>query len=507
MSDELVRDSRALSEQALTSRTHGEFNEAAILYASAARLADDPQQKLFLMMRGAHCLWATDLFDEAVQVATNVADQARTEMHFPELADAVGMLVDHAMLVRQFTTATELLGEAMYVMERVPNEPANYHAVHNMGVTYQRADFPVPALELFDRALRLVDDENDRTYTYANMASAYHLAYLLEDDRAVAEQHLRNGIYAANAVLDPQADAEVLSVATARSHRAMLYNYDGNYDAALVDAEIAISLTQQHSLSEELAVGMLARAYVHWRRDQNPAALDEIISAWTIAREFGIEIYLRSGGPIAVEILWAQGRYDEARAALEGQLELVRRGLRHEQLARWEHVKLGVSHRTTEAISESDPLTGLANRRYLGRWLPDVLDQHVPVCVAVLDLDGFKQVNDDYSYAHGDRVLQELAGILQRVCRRGDAVVRLGGDEFVIVLRDTSPGDARAVLERVRQLIAVRTWEGLPSTVTLTASVGVAVGVGAVNAPLLLSSASAAMQSAKRGGRDRIVFC
>ena len=135
-----------------------------------------------------------------------------------------------------------------------------------------------------------------------------------------------------------------------------------------------------------------------------------------------------------------------------------------------------------------------------------MLDQHGIVCVAVLDLDGFKQVNDVFTYAHGDTVLQELAGILQRICRRGDAVVRLGGDEFVLVLRETSPGDARTILERVRKEIALNVWDGLPANRRLTASIGVSVGSGVSDAARVLSAANEALQTAKRAGRDRIVF-
>jgi diguanylate cyclase (GGDEF)-like protein len=138
--------------------------------------------------------------------------------------------------------------------------------------------------------------------------------------------------------------------------------------------------------------------------------------------------------------------------------------------------------------------------------LPDVLENHGPVCVALLDLDGFKQVNDDYSYEHGDHLLLELSGILQRICRRGDAVIRLGGDEFVIVLRETSPNDARTVLDRVRQMIGIRSWQGLPPSVKVSASIGVSVGSGAVDAARVLHAAGEALHMAKREGRDRIVF-
>jgi diguanylate cyclase (GGDEF)-like protein len=135
-----------------------------------------------------------------------------------------------------------------------------------------------------------------------------------------------------------------------------------------------------------------------------------------------------------------------------------------------------------------------------------VLDEHAIVCVAVLDLDRFKQINDLFSYAHGDKVLQELAGILHRACRRGDAVARLGGDEFVLVLREASPGDARTILERVRKEISVNVWEGLPPNRRITASVGVSVGHGSSDAARVLATANDALKGAKRSGRDRIVF-
>jgi diguanylate cyclase (GGDEF)-like protein len=506
VADDVVEQIDDLVQQAAEARLRGDYLAGSRLYRDAARLSTETSQRLRWMMRSAYCLWPAERFDDAVAIATDVAGEARTEMLFAHLSDALGMLVDRAMMTGQFAVATELLAEAKYVMERLPNDAGSYQVIHNMAVTYQRCGFPLPALQMYDRALRLAENEHDRTFTYANMGAAYHLAYLQEDDRSIAEQHLQNGIYAATAALDSVAGAEVMSIASGHAHRAMLACFQGNYTAALDDAEQAVEIANRLGIIEELAIALMATGVTRWRLFGDTEVLPLFDRAWEIAREAGVEEYLQSAVPVVVEILWSHGRFDEARAELEKHYRAVATELRGERSARWEHVQLGVAHRGSEALSESDPLTGLPNRRFLGRWLPDVLDTNVPVCVAVLDLDGFKQVNDEYSYAHGDRVLQELAGVLQRVCRRGDAVVRLGGDEFVLVLRDTSPNDARAVLERVRQMIAVRTWEGLPSTVTLTASVGVASGSGANDAARLLSAASEGMQMAKRQGRDRIVF-
>ena len=91
------------------------------------------------------------------------------------------------------------------------------------------------------------------------------------------------------------------------------------------------------------------------------------------------------------------------------------RRLHDERTARWEHVRLGVEHLRVEAISESDPLTGLPNRRHLAHLLPEVLEEHAPVCVGVIDLDGFKHDQRRVRLPEGDSVLQEVAGLLERV--------------------------------------------------------------------------------------------
>jgi diguanylate cyclase (GGDEF)-like protein len=231
-----------------------------------------------------------------------------------------------------------------------------------------------------------------------------------------------------------------------------------------------------------------------------------IRDALALATEINYADYLEPLLKVEVEVLWKLGLHDEARAALERNLRDANRRLYDERAARWEHVRLGVEHLRVEALSESDPLTGLPNRRHLSHLLPEVLEDHAPVCVGVIDLDGFKRINDEHGYLRGDSVLQEVAGLLERVLRRGDAVVRLGGDEFVMVLRETSPGDARFVFERVRQLIANRTWNGLPSSVGLTASVGVSVGSGSFDSARVLADAAEALQTAKRSGRDQITF-
>lgn len=280
----------------------------------------------------------------------------------------------------------------------------------------------------------------------------------------------------------------------------------GDYQSALDDARTARQVSVEHGIREGQVIAMSAEAIALWGSTKDPSVLSLIGEALELAREISFHDFLAPLQKTEIEVLWNLCWLEDARIVMERQLAEATRQLYDERAARWEHVRLGVEHRRVEALSESDPLTGLPNRRHLGKVLANSLDSNAPVCIGVIDLDGFKQINDEYGYMQGDTVLQEVAVLLERVCRRGDSVARLGGDEFVMLLGNTSPGDALMVFERVRSLIAQREWSGIPSGIRLTASIGVSVGGDSANREQLLIDAVTALQVAKRTGRDRIQF-
>lgn len=153
-------------------------------------------------------------------------------------------------------------------------------------------------------------------------------------------------------------------------------------------------------------------------------------------------------------------------------------------------------------LAATDPLTGLANRR---TW-DDALDRTMrrsaacgePLCVALVDLDEFKRVNDAHGHTVGDAVLRATADGLRSAVRRDDTAARLGGDEFGLLLPGLSPDHAAVVVERIRHsVLAAITDAGLPTT---TCSIGYAT---ALQQPY--AAASAALQHAKQSGRHRSV--
>lgn len=490
---------------AIAARQAGDYLHAATLFAAAADEATDLRHRLNLQVRQACCMAAAEQFDDAAALARVVAEEARTEGHLAELADALGLLVDDHTRAERWADATEALSEAVYILQRLPNDPSHYQVLHNMAVTYARCGFVEPALEMYDRALRLANNDIDRQFAYASMSATYHDAALRELDPLEQHRLLHDGLYAATAALDPEGAKETMAVGEALAHRAMMLAEIGHFHAAIVDAHRATEIATEHGMRGESALAIAAKAIAQWGLHRDPEVHHLIRRAMEAAEGLDLQQYMGPLHELEVEVLWSMGRHVEARAALELQVRSAQKRLNDSCAMRWEHVRLGAEHLQVAALSESDPLTGLPNRRHLGRVLPEALMAHAPVCVGVIDLDGFKRVNDDHGYLQGDGVLQEVATLLERVLRRNDSVVRYGGDEFVMVLRDTSPNDARVVFERVRQLIAMRTWHGVPAEVRLTASVGLTVGAMAADADDLLAVATAALQEAKQRGRDRIV--
>ncbi len=150
-----------------------------------------------------------------------------------------------------------------------------------------------------------------------------------------------------------------------------------------------------------------------------------------------------------------------------------------------------------------DSLTALANRETLLARIGEGLADHKHCAVLYIDLDSFKSVNDTLGHGAGDRLLVAVADRLRKVVRPGDTVGRLGGDEFVIAALGVVTGaNALEIAERVRAAIA-RPVELPGRTISVTASVGVALGCGH-QTQTLLDEADLALYRAKGDGRNRV---
>jgi diguanylate cyclase (GGDEF)-like protein len=157
--------------------------------------------------------------------------------------------------------------------------------------------------------------------------------------------------------------------------------------------------------------------------------------------------------------------------------------------------------------ANTDTLTGLANRRYVLDWLPKEIQaarlRGRPLCVSLIDLDNFKEVNDTYGHEMGDYVLKHFAEKMKCYMRPADTISRIGGDEFLMILPDTCSADATYALSRVRQEIAHMDIKVELAGVKYSFSAGVAELRPEDTSKSLLQRADMTLYAAKRGGRDR----
>lgn len=166
----------------------------------------------------------------------------------------------------------------------------------------------------------------------------------------------------------------------------------------------------------------------------------------------------------------------------------------------------------TQALSSTDPLTGLANRRSLVEQAPRIWRQArrdgQRVAALVLDLDHFKRLNDTYGHAVGDAVLRAVSRALAASVRPADVLARTGGEELVVLGLVSDPDEAWRLAQRLRLAVVD---SGRAQQRAVTASIGVALA-GPVDGEdpsdalwRLVDRADAAMYEAKQGGRDRVV--
>ncbi|OGK99044.1 MAG: hypothetical protein A3E31_12680 [Candidatus Rokubacteria bacterium RIFCSPHIGHO2_12_FULL_73_22] len=186
-------------------------------------------------------------------------------------------------------------------------------------------------------------------------------------------------------------------------------------------------------------------------------------------------------------------------------------------------VRLDAAYKELEATnlklketSFKDDVTGLYNRRFFTLRLEEEISRfrrfNHPVSTVLLDLDGFKNINDELGHAGGDETLREVAQILMKHSRGINVVSRYGGDEFAILLVETAKAGARLYADRIRQVIATYPF---PHGKHVTASFGVAslpddeimhtTTSPASTSDDLFRAADEALYSAKRAGKNQVV--
>ena len=251
----------------------------------------------------------------------------------------------------------------------------------------------------------------------------------------------------------------------------------------LTDAELGPGLDPQEDPRFQLSVALLTRLNLWWSEATRKVLAEE-----------------------AARLKISKATLDEAcdMVMKSCRSSLVRMGKQYD--AEFQSLYERLSH-----LALHDPLTGLVNRTMLVDWLDRAiarLARHPGgLAVAFMDLDNFKDVNDAYGHACGDKVLIELASRLAAQMRPEDVVARFGGDEFVAIFGDLSdPLDAaQTIAERLHSIVTepVRV-NGEDFHMTISIGIAVVRGPGC-HTDEVLAQADAAMYSVKKTGRNNIV--
>ena len=259
----------------------------------------------------------------------------------------------------------------------------------------------------------------------------------------------------------------------------------------------------------------LAQAKKDW-----PSAEQAAARMVELAKPTGREQSALMGHLLASRVFEMQGKHQRALAELK-QLAARERRIRSESLANRSTVvswqlemrrseesrrSLQASARHLERLALEDPMTGIANRRCFEQVAAQSLQASQnaggrPLCLALIDVDRFKDVNDGHSHLVGDKVLQVIAAMLTEHVREEDLAARLAGDEFVLLLRRTELSKASDVCERVRSAVADYNWAAISAGLAVTISIGLAQSQSGDTLETLMHRSDVAMYERKAASR------
>lgn len=293
--------------------------------------------------------------------------------------------------------------------------------------------------------------------------------------------------------------------------------WHGRIGQAQLDAEALSGWARRYGTVTWLsALESWVRAEIAWAQRDWGAAMRHSARMSEVAVEVEHEQLACLGHLLASQLYVAQGLNGEALDELR-RLRLREQLIRSDGLETREKVvawqvdlrqreesvnRLEISSRQLEKLSLEDTLTGIPNRRnfelYAAELLRAGLERGLPPCIALIDVDQFKQVNDSFSHQVGDQVLKRIAQILKSHIREDDMAARLAGDEFVIVFKNAELRIAQQVCARIQDAVRSFDWPSIAKGLRSSISVGVAAAIHGDTVESLTHRSDSAMYLEKK---------
>ncbi|MEI8031249.1 MAG: tetratricopeptide repeat-containing diguanylate cyclase [Comamonadaceae bacterium] len=289
------------------------------------------------------------------------------------------------------------------------------------------------------------------------------------------------------------------------------------------DAADALNGWAQHygTLTWLSALEAWARTEIAWARQDWPGAMQQVAHLIEIAVTVEHEQLACLGHLLASQLYMAQGLNGPALDELR-RLRLREQLIRCDCLETRENVidwqlnlrqrqhnidRLERTSRQLEKLSLEDTLTNIPNRRGFERYAAELLrfglERSQPPCVALVDMDNFKTINDKFSHQVGDEVLKRIAQILKTWIREEDMVARLGGDEFIIVFKTADLKVVQLVCQRISIAVEEFVWSTIGAGLQASISVGIARATPGDTVATLTHRADTAMYAEKKKKHDQ----
>jgi diguanylate cyclase (GGDEF)-like protein len=418
---------------------------------------------------------------KATEAARALGDPLRAADVLQSMGVVRARLGDHA-------TGLQHQLEALAAFEAAGRMPAAISSLCNVGICHKNLGRPAEAVDSLQRAVamaRAEGDEGSAMAISANLPEPLRQLGRLDEALDTARQaraHMqRAGILASECHCGLQVGLSLQALGDVAGAQAEM-------ERALELAGLAGVHGHHHLPRVHLALYAL-----HKQADRFDLALQHHEAFHAAERALFNAESARSMNALQV-------RFDLERARHEAEVER----LKSAELA---------------AMSQTDALTGLANRRHLDQGLLQETTRaqrlQLPLALAVIDIDNFKRVNDRYGHPTGDAVLRQVAQLLRQHCRSVDLCARYGGEEFCIVFVQARLRDARRACEAMRAGVAAHDWSALAADLQVTLSIGLAElaepSTGLTDdspqqaTSELLAAADQQLYSAKRDGKNRVL--
>jgi|SRR5579875_3914465 len=429
-------------------------------------------------------------------------------------ADRMATARAHCMLANTYDRLAEQ-GKALQSAEEcvrllAPGDPPNWRAEHMMVLAMATSYWRHGEVDYttFDEALRLAREAGDQLLVLAILNNYAYVAVtrgdprgftMTEELRRLAEREMPDGY--------PSAWLDTIAYGLMAAGKL---DEAAEYSAAAVEAA-----PRDHVEPSTLSMCILTQAKIERARGNLDRAIEFASTAAEMAHAVdAVEAVGRTLEELS-ELVAMEGDYKRAYEYLRERNQALdryqteRSELHAATLQAIYAVEVERQQRLAlEALADTDPLTGLYNRRYMNRHLTQLAQE--PVALALVDIDHFKQINDRFSHDAGDQVLTRLAQMLSQhveaVGRADGFVARIGGEEFVLALPGVGSAAARECCERLRAGVESSSWDEIAPDLRVTVSIGLAIDqAGGGDASALLGRADAQLYNAKRQGRNRVI--